>query len=166
MLGLSILLLFGVLEWDDCLNEKSAWDTLAWFAIVVGMAEQLSKFGIVTWMSEHAAESLQHFSLSWPAAFCLLQASYFFVHYLFASQTGHVGALYSAFLAMHLAAGVPPVLATLALAYNTSLFGSLTHYSSGQAAVYFGGILHSYIAFTMDSVNNLIIIIKPWLFQH
>ncbi|KAK1385939.1 dicarboxylate transporter 2.1, chloroplastic [Heracleum sosnowskyi] len=53
-------------------------------------------------------------------------------------QTGHVGALYSAFLAMHVASGAPGMLSALALAYNTSLFGAITHYSSGQAAVYFG----------------------------
>lgn len=35
-------------------------------------------------------------------------------------------------------AGVPPQLAALSLAYNVNLFGSLTHYASGQAAVYFG----------------------------
>lgn len=139
MIGLSILLLLGVLEWDDCLSEKSAWDTLAWFAVLVGMAGQLTNLGIVTWMSDCVAKSLQSLSLSWPAAFGVLQASYFFIHYMFASQTGHVGALYSAFLAMHLAAGVPGVLAALALAYNTNLFGALTHYSSGQAAVYYGG---------------------------
>lgn len=141
MLGLSILLLLGVLEWDDCLSEKSAWDTLAWFAVLVGMAGQLTNLGIVPWMSNCVAKVLQSFSLSWPAAFCVLQASYFLIHYLFASQTGHVGALFSAFLAMHLAAGVPGVLAALALAYNTNLFGALTHYSSGQAAVYYGGML-------------------------
>ncbi|KAL4361817.1 hypothetical protein GQ457_04G003640 [Hibiscus cannabinus] len=89
-------------------------------------------------MSGCVATFLQSFSLSWPAAFGVLQASYFFIHYLFASQTGHVGALYSAFLAMHLAAGVPGILAALALAYNTNLFGAITHYSSGQAAVYYG----------------------------
>ncbi|XP_026664942.2 dicarboxylate transporter 2.1, chloroplastic [Phoenix dactylifera] len=138
MFGLSILLLLGVLDWDDCLSEKSAWDTLAWFAVLVGMAGQLTNLGIVTWMSSCVAKFLQAFSLSWPASFCVLQASYFLIHYLFASQTGHVGALYSAFLAMHLAAGVPGVLAALALAFNTNLFGALTHYSSGQAAVYYG----------------------------
>ncbi|CAD5171408.1 unnamed protein product [Musa acuminata subsp. malaccensis] len=138
MLGLSILLLLGVLNWDDCLSEKSAWDTLAWFAVLVGMASQLTNLGIVTWMSNCVAKFLQSFSLSWPAALSVLQASYFLIHYLFASQTAHVGALYSAFLAMHLAAGVPGALAALALAYNTNLFGSLTHYSSGQAAVYYG----------------------------
>ncbi|KAL8521149.1 hypothetical protein ACS0TY_011628 [Phlomoides rotata] len=138
MLGLSILLILGVLDWDDCLSEKSAWDTLAWFAILVGMAGQLSNLGVVSWMASCVAKSLQSLSLSWPAAFGILQAAYFLIHYLFASQTGHVGALYPAFLAMHLAAGVPGVLAALALAYNTNLFGSLTHYSSGQAAVYYG----------------------------
>ncbi|XP_057804040.1 dicarboxylate transporter 2.1, chloroplastic-like [Salvia miltiorrhiza] len=138
MLGLSILLLLGVLDWDDCLSEKSAWDTLAWFAVLVGMAGQLTNLGIVSWMSTCVAKALQSLSLSWPAAFGVLQAAYFCIHYLFASQTGHVGALYSAFLAMHLASGVPGVLAALALAYNTNLFGALTHYSSGQAAVYFG----------------------------
>nr|GMD08830.1 dicarboxylate transporter 2.1, chloroplastic-like [Ipomoea batatas] len=138
MIALSILLLLGVLEWDDCLSEKAAWDTLAWFAVLVGMAGQLTNLGIVSWMSSCVAKSLASLSLSWPAAFALLQAAYFFIHYLFASQTGHVGALYSAFLAMHLVSGVPGVLAALALAYNTSLFGALTHYSSGQAAVYFG----------------------------
>lgn len=138
MLGLSILLLLGVLDWDDCLSEKSAWDTLAWFAVLVGMASQLTNLGIVTWMSDCVATSLSSFSLSWPAAFGVLQAAYFLIHYMFASQTGHVGALYSAFLAMNLASGVPGVLAALALAFNTNLFGALTHYSSGQAAVYFG----------------------------
>ncbi|WOK96241.1 dicarboxylate transporter 2.1, chloroplastic-like isoform X2 [Canna indica] len=156
MFGLYILLLFHVLNWDDCLSEKSAWDTLAWFAIVVGMAEQLTNLGIVTWISTCVGNFLLHFSLCWPASFCILQASYFFIHYLFASQTAHVGALFSAFLAMHLTAGVPGVLATLALGYNTSLFGALTHYSSGQAAVYFGaGYLELPDVFRMGFVSAL-----------
>lgn len=140
MIGLSILLILGVLDWNDCLSEKSAWDTLAWFAILVGMASQLTNLGVVAWISDSVAKFLQSFSLSWPAAFGVLQAAYFFIHYLFASQTGHVGALYSAFLAMHIAAGVPGILAALALGYNTNLFGAITHYSSGQAAVYYGGM--------------------------
>ena len=155
MIGLSILLLLGVLDWDDCLSEKSAWDTLAWFAVLVGMAGQLTNLGIVSWMSGCVAKILQSLSLSWPAAFGVLQASYFFIHYLFASQTGHVGALYSAFLAMHLAAGVPGVLAALALAYNTNLFGALAHYSSGQAAVYYGGVSLFPHKLSMDYIFSL-----------
>ncbi|KAI9095690.1 hypothetical protein K1719_026250 [Acacia pycnantha] len=138
MIGLSLLLVLGVLDWNDCLNEKSAWDTLSWFAILVGMAGQLTNLGIVGWMSTCVANSLQSLSLSWPASLLVLLASYFSVHYVFASQVGHVGALYSAFLAMNRAAGVPVVLAALTLGFVTNLFGSITHYSSGQAAVYYG----------------------------
>ena len=43
--------------------------------------------------------------LHWTGAFAALHVGFFSVHYLFASQVGHVGALYGAFLAMMLAAG-------------------------------------------------------------
>ncbi|KAJ6814881.1 putative dicarboxylate transporter 2.1, chloroplastic [Iris pallida] len=138
MLGLTILLLVGVLDWNDCLSEKSAWDTLAWFGVVVGMANQLTSLGVVAWMSGCVEKFLQHLSINVVGGFFVLQASYLFIHYLFASQTAHVAALYSAFLGMHLANHIPGLFATLALAYNTNLNGALTHYSSGQAAVYYG----------------------------
>ncbi|KAH7543509.1 hypothetical protein FEM48_Zijuj02G0191600 [Ziziphus jujuba var. spinosa] len=52
----------------------------------VGMARQLTNLGNVTWMSSCVAKLLQSFSLSWLAAFGVLQAAYFFIHYLFASH--------------------------------------------------------------------------------
>lgn len=59
-------------------------------------------------------------------------------HMLVVVQTAHIGALYTAFLAMMMAAGVPPMLAAVSLGYNGNLFGSITHYASGQAAIYYG----------------------------
>ncbi|XP_057491989.1 dicarboxylate transporter 2.1, chloroplastic-like [Actinidia eriantha] len=169
MLGLSILLLLGVLDWDDCLSEKSAWDTFTWFGVLVGMATQLTTLGIVPWISDGVAKSLKSLSLGWPAAFVILQAAYFFIHYLFASQTAHVGALYSAFLGMQLAAKVPSLLAALALAYNTNLFGALTHYSSGQAAVYYGGgyvklpdVFRLGIVMALTNILIWAVVATPW----
>lgn len=141
MLGLTLLLLSGVLDWDDCLSEKSAWDTLTWFGVLIGMATQLNALGVIKWMSDVVASFLKSHSISWFWGFVILQAAYFFIHYLFAGQTAHVAALYSAFLGMHLASEVPGLFAALALAYNTNLNGALTHYSSGQAAVYYGGMV-------------------------
>lgn len=139
MLGLTLLMLCGVLDWDDCLSEKSAWDTLTWFGVLIGMATQLTALGVIKWMSDVVAGFLKSHSISSFWGFVILQAAYFFIHYLFAGQTAHVAALYSAFLGMHLASKVPGLFAALALAYNTNLNGALTHYSSGQAAVYYGG---------------------------
>lgn len=47
MLGLSWLLLSGVLQWRDCLTYSPAWDTLFWFAVLVGMSSQLNNAGVI-----------------------------------------------------------------------------------------------------------------------
>ena len=118
--------------------KNSAWDTLFWFAILVGMSGALNSAGVVSHFAGLVGGALTKAALPWPAAAALLSAAYWALHYLFASQTAHVGALYSAFLAMMLAAGVPGQLGALVLAWVSNLFGSLTHYGSGQAAVYYG----------------------------
>eukprot|EP00958_Prasinococcus_capsulatus_P005581 scaffold539_cov359-Prasinococcus_capsulatus_cf.AAC.16 len=41
---------------------------------------------------------------------------------------------------MALAAGAPPVLAAIVFAINSNAFGSITHYSSGQSAIYYGQV--------------------------
>lgn len=43
MLGLSVLLLTGVLSWRDCLTYPPAWDTLFWFAVLVGAFVQRAR---------------------------------------------------------------------------------------------------------------------------
>ncbi len=58
-------------------------------------------------------------------------------------------------------AGVPGTLAALSLAYVSNLIGSMTHYGSGQGAVYYGaGYLSLTEIFSMGAfmavVNTLI----------
>jgi hypothetical protein len=54
---------------------------------------------------------------------------------------------------MHIAAGVLRVMSALALAFNTNLFGPLTHYSSGQAVVYFGDKLNIPLSFLVPELQ-------------
>lgn len=138
MIGLCVLLLSGVLSWRECLSYPAAWDTLFWFAILVGMSGQLNGLGVINHFASAVGDQLLAASLGWPTVFVLLSFGYFVLHYMFASQTAHVGALYSAFLAMMLSTGVPGVIAALTLGFMSNLFGSLTHYGSGQGAVYYG----------------------------
>jgi DASS family divalent anion:Na+ symporter len=56
--GLSVLLLSGVLSWEDVKSEKGAWDTLIWFAALLMMANQLKKLGFTTWFGGVIGESL------------------------------------------------------------------------------------------------------------
>jgi DASS family divalent anion:Na+ symporter len=136
LLGLSLLLLLGVLNWDDVLAEREAWDTLVWFAALVMMAEGLARLGLIGWLSGHVAGWLG--GMDWGPAFVLLVLVYFYSHYLFASNTAHVSALYASFLGVAVPMGAPPLLAALVLGFAGNLFSSMTHYGTGPAPVFFG----------------------------
>lgn len=138
MIALSSLLVTGVLTWRDCLEYTPAWDTLMWFSVLMGMCSALATCGLVGRMADAVGAALATAKLPWLASFGLLHVVFFWIHYVFASQVGHVGALYGAFLAMMMAAGAPATLSALTLGYSANLFGSLTHYASGPAAVYHG----------------------------
>lgn len=136
LVGLCVLLLTGVLSWQDILKEKNAWDTIVWFAALVMMATQLSKLGFIPWFGETVGAQVQ--GMVWTVAFLILGVVYFYSHYLFASQTAHISAMYAPVLAVALAVGTPAALAALVLAFFSNLFSSLTHYANGPAPVVFG----------------------------
>ncbi len=135
-IGLVILLLTGVLNWEDVKNEKGAWDTLIWFSVLVMMAQQLNATGMIPWFSTMISSAVS--GMNWIAALCILAIIYFYSHYLFASGTAHVSAMYSAFINVIASAGAPSMMAALLLAYFSNLFGCLTHYGMGPAPVFFG----------------------------
>ncbi len=51
-LGLSLVLVSGVLSFDDVLKEKTAWNTLVWFSALVMMATMLGKLGVTQFLAE------------------------------------------------------------------------------------------------------------------
>ncbi len=136
MLGLVLLLVTGVLTWDDILRETGAWDTLVWFAALVMMASFLGQLGLIPWFSNRIAGLVG--GRAWQGAFLILGLVYFYSHYFFASNTAHVSSMYAPFLAVALALGTPPLLAALVLAFFSNLFSSMTHYGTGPAPVLFG----------------------------
>jgi divalent anion:Na+ symporter, DASS family len=164
---LSALLLLRVLNWDELLAEKKAWDALIWFGALLMMADALNEIGVVSIISKAVFGYMAGWR--WEAALVVLLAAYLYVHYTFASMTAHVTALYPGFLAAALAAGVPPLLAALPLGYFSNLNAGITHYGTGSAPIYFGA---GYVSQGMwwkvgfiISVMNLIIWIGvgvPW----
>lgn len=136
LIGLSFLLLTSVLNWEDVKGEKGAWDTMVWFSALVMMAEGLSQLGFIGWFSDLVKVQLQ--SLPWFWAFPLVILVYFYSHYIFASATAHVAAMYAALLAVAISIGIPGKLVALMLGFTGSLYGVLTHYGHGPAPILFG----------------------------
>jgi DASS family divalent anion:Na+ symporter len=136
MVGISVLLLTGVLAWEDVIAERGAWDVFIWYGGLVRMAEALGETGITKRFAESAAGFTQGWH--WAVALAILLLVYFYAHYGFASITAHVTAMYIPFLVVITAAGAPPVLTVLMLAYFSNLSASLTHYGTTPAPIWFG----------------------------
>ena len=136
LIGVCALLLAGVLSWDDVISERGAWDVFIWYGGLVRMAEALGETGI----TKRFAETAAGFTTGWRwwLALGILLLIYFYAHYAFASITAHATAMYTPFLVVILAAGAPPYLAVLSLAYFSNLDASLTHYGTTPAPIYFG----------------------------
>ncbi|HEY0408463.1 MAG TPA: DASS family sodium-coupled anion symporter [Pyrinomonadaceae bacterium] len=136
LVGICVLLLSNVLDWEDVLAERAAWDVFIWYGGLVRMAEALGETGITAGFARAAASVTTGWS--WWHALGALLLVYFYSHYAFASITAHVTAMYIPFLLVTLAAGAPAHLAILSLAYLSNLNASLTHYGTTPAPIWFG----------------------------
>lgn len=138
--GLSVLLLSGVLSWEDVKSEKGAWDTLIWFAALLMMANQLKKLGFTTWFGNLIGEGLATYlqGTHWVVVLLLLNAAYFYTHYFFASGNAQIAALYAVFLGVGIHLGLPIVPLAFMLAFSSSLYCSLTQYTHARGPILFG----------------------------
>ncbi|HEU4508819.1 MAG TPA: DASS family sodium-coupled anion symporter [Pyrinomonadaceae bacterium] len=136
LIGISVLLVTGVLDWEDLISEKSAWSVFIWYGGLIRMAEALGQTEIPKRFAESSASLTTGWK--WWLALASLLLIYFYAHYVFASITAHVTAMFVPFLIVILAAGTPTYLAVLSLAYFSNLGASLTHYGTTPAPIYFG----------------------------
>ncbi|WP_367105636.1 anion permease [uncultured Psychrobacter sp.] len=136
-IGLSALILTGVLTWDDVLKEKSAWDTIVWFGVLIMMASFLNELGLISWFSSNIESMIGTTGVGWMGAVAILTLVYLYIHYFFASTTAHITALFASFYAVGLSLGAPPMLYALILAAAGNIMMTLTHYATGTAPVIF-----------------------------
>jgi divalent anion:Na+ symporter, DASS family len=134
--GICILLLSRVIDWEDLMSERSAWDVFIWYGGLVRMAEALGEAGITKRFAEMVAGMTTGWR--WWAALALLVVVYYYAHYIFASITAHVIAMYTPFLIVATATGSPEFLAVALLAFFSNMSAGLTHYGTTPGPIYFG----------------------------
>ena len=134
---ISLMLVTGVMSWDDITANKAAWNTLAWFATLVALAGGLSKVGFVKWFADGVASSM----VGTPpfTAMIVLVLVFYLTHYLFASVTAHVTALLPVMLAVGTTIpGLDMAQFALLLCLTLGIMGMLTPYATGPSPVYYG----------------------------
>jgi len=165
---ISLMLVTGVVTWEDVIANKQAWNTLAWFATLVALADGLNRVGFVKWFASAVAAHMSGFSPTF--AMIVLVAVFFFTHYMFASITAHVTALMPVMLTVgSTVQGLPMPQFTMLLLLTLGLMGILTPYATGPSPVYYGsGYIPSSKFWQLGAIFGVIFIVAllvigvPW----
>ncbi|MCG5029924.1 anion permease [Mesosutterella sp. OilRF-GAM-744-9] len=130
------LLIVGAIAWKDVLAEKAAWDTVIWFGVIISLAGGLTKLGFIKWMSASVAAQLV--GADWLAAFVILGFAYIYLHYIFATASGHVAAMYVPFCAVAIGCGAPALMVAVCFGIFSNFMWGITEYAGGPGPIYFG----------------------------
>ena len=135
-LGLTVMMLGGIITMDDIDKSGDALSTLMWFAILFTMSSQLNELGFMGYLGDQ----LSHYVVgySWPVVYVFLMIVYVLIHYLFVSQTAHMLALFGVFLGVAVQAQVPPMLMAFMLLFATNFFAAITPQGSSANVVFAG----------------------------
>ena len=134
---LVMMILTGVITWNDLLEYRQAWNMLIWFGTLVTLADGLKIVGFLKWFATATSGLMQ--GLPIICIVILLVAIYYLVHYMFASLTAHATALLPVFLAAAIAVpDMPLKLVSMLLCYTSGISCMLTPYASGPSAIYYG----------------------------
>jgi L-tartrate/succinate antiporter len=137
LLVVSVMLLAGVVSWNDVLRNTAGWNVLIWFATLLTMANGLGEVGFISWFAHLSASRLSTVP-EMMAAIGIISV-FFLVHYLFASTSAHTAAVLPAFLAAVVAFGtdrVTPAVVLMVL-YPVGIMGVVTPYGTGPAPVWY-----------------------------
>ena len=132
-IAVALLLITGVINTKDILNESFAWNILTWLSVIMLMSQKLMTLGFFPWYSKTLGAGLK--GMNWVLVLVVLWLVYFYLHYLFPSVSTQISALYAGFLSIALGAGVPKIMAARMLAMCGTVYLSTSTYSAGPAAM-------------------------------
>jgi DASS family divalent anion:Na+ symporter len=135
LLGGALLLITGVLSWEDVKSERAAWDVFIWFGGLFRLGQALNEQGVTRAFADAVAKEFG--GLGWAGLFAVALLIYFYAHYGFASITAHMVSMFPPFLALLLAKGAPPGLVIYGFACFTNLAAGLTHFGTTPGPIFY-----------------------------
>src|SRR5687768_758312 len=164
-----LMVISGVVSWDDVIGQKQAWNVLIWFGTLVTLAGGLAETGFVGWLAKATAPTFTGMAIG--LAIVAIVGTFYVLHYFFASITAHTATLLPVFLAVAITiTAISPTRWSLLLGYSLGLTGVLTFYASGQSVIYYASGYISrrdfwVLGFVMGVMflGVYLITITPWL---
>ena len=142
LLGSATLLLTGVLNWNDVVSDRAAWDIFIWYGGLLQLGKSLNDAGVTREFARHVGGMFG--TASWVIVLAGALLIYFYAHYGFASITAHMLAMFPPFAAVLLARGAPAGLVVFSFACFANFAAGLTSYGTTPSPMFYA---QGYVSF-------------------
>src|ERR1700747_399642 len=134
-IAVSLMLITGVLTWNDIAGHKRAWTTFAWLGALIARCDGLNRVGFVKWFADGIASHMH--GLSPHSAIIILLVLFFVAHYAFASVDAYTTALLPVILLTGAAIpGIPVKEFALLLCMELGIMGVITPFADAASPIY------------------------------
>lgn len=136
-LFMALVLLTDVLDWDDVMAAKGAWNIYIWYGAFYGVAAALAEAGFYTWLADKIGLVLDLSKMNGLLVTILLLFISLAVRYFFVSNSAFVASFYPVLFSIALNTQANLTMVGLLLAFFSPLGALLTHYGNGAGLVAF-----------------------------
>lgn len=134
---LALVLITGILNWDDVIGAKGAWNIFVWYGAFYGVATGLANAGFYTWLADLLSKILDLSSVNGLVVTYVLLLVSLVVRYFFVSNSAFVASFFPVIFAIAMGTQADLMVLTLLLAFFASYGSWLTHYGNGAGLIAF-----------------------------
>lgn len=136
-LFLALVLLSGILDWNDVIGAKGAWSIFVWYGAFYGVAAALASAGFYKWLAVVLGAALNISAVDGMIVTAILLFVSLAVRYFFVSNSAFVASFYPVLFAIAATTQANLMVVALLLAVFASYGALLTHYGNGAGLIAF-----------------------------
>lgn len=135
---LALELILGILDWNDLMAEKAAWNMYVWYGLFFSVSSALMTGGFYVWLSDILQENLNLNSVNGMVVLAILMLLSFVTKYFFVSNAAYIASIYPVILTIASTTQVNMMLLALMLAFFGGYGALLCNYGNGASIYIYG----------------------------
>ena len=135
---LALELLLGVMDWNDLMAEKGAWNMYIWYGAFFSISGAINEGGFYSWLSGQIQNYLDLSAVNGMAVLVILLLISFVTKYFFVSNAAYIASIYPVILTLAASTNVNIMALSLMLAFFGGYGALLCNYGNGASIYIFG----------------------------
>ncbi|EOH97474.1 DASS family sodium-coupled anion symporter [Enterococcus pallens] len=135
---LALELVLGILDWNDLMQEKAAWNMYLWYGLFFSVSSALMTGGFYVWLSGILEANLDLVHVNGMVVLAILLLISFLTKYFFVSNAAYIASIYPVILTIASTTQVNMLILSFMLAFFGGYGALLCNYGNGASIYIYG----------------------------